>query len=514
MVSRAVNEAQEELVACQDSDLAIIYDRMSLLLYLEHLDRLGPGEEAEEVIIPWIGRLIHSDQVKANLLGTMACQLPSIKEAEDISILFTNSIHKLVESSDGGKIRMGLELSIQIVSASNWQLLEKPLIRSLRSRYGSIRKRAWVAFSRLLTLKDHHGETLVLADLIKKDEDDLDVLCAAINCLGKHFSLFETESLQIWTQGLQEKLLESSEVHLVLQCQLLKLSDKLGNQMDVLTTLKRLLSKHKDCKPVLLQIYKTLAMKKLDIEGLGEFISQSPVELCFIECLARCNPKAILHFQQFLLDSMEDDDPFVRLKALRILSLSATKQSWNRINETVKSLIAIGEVCLEAVSIGFDLIDKFGSDETIRIKLALLDLAPESIGELEYESIQLEGEQFDYSPGHHSLLYDLVVISHCNDRNILDMLHSKYHHDPFICRLIEGKTGHVKGESLIDQFYSSGSEDEEALEASEALEALDEEESHEHEEPKSYAASNESIVPDLSKVKITSDLFQGLLDTI
>jgi len=476
---------------------------MSLLLYLEHLERLGSGrEEAEEVIIPWIGGLIHSDQVKANRLGVMACQLPSIKEAENISILFTNSIHKLVESSDTGKIRMGLELAIQIVSSSNWQLLEKPITRSLRSRYGSIRKRAWVAFSRFLAVKDHHDEALMVPELIKKDEDDLDVLCAVITCVEKHSGLFETGSLRLWAQGLQEKLLESSEVHLVLQCQLLKLSNKLDNyQLDV-ATLKRLLSKHKDCKTVLLQIYKTLASRRLRVDELGEFIKQSPAELCFIECLARCNPQAILHFQGSLLDSMEDEDPFVRLKALRILSISATEHSWHSIYGAVKSLMAAGEVCLEAVKIGFDLIDKFNSEEKTRMKLDLLDLAPESIGELEYGLIQLEGGRFDYSPGQHSLLHDLVFINHCHDQSSLDMLHSKYKMDPYICELIERKSGHVKQAIHIDQFDCSGSEEDREVEE------------EENREPPVIEAAEADPVPDLSKVTITSDLFRGLLDNV
>lgn len=94
MVRSEWENARKQLMMCRDGDTVLIFDYMSILLYITSVDHwaLSDTEKAAFDPVPVIGRLLHSDELRSRKFGALAATMSSDEER---GLLLANTISKV-----------------------------------------------------------------------------------------------------------------------------------------------------------------------------------------------------------------------------------------------------------------------------------------------------------------------------------------------------------------------------------------------------------------------------------
>jgi len=106
VVQEAWERAGRELAGCRgDGDAALIEDQMAVVVYLSSIEHWALTDEGKVEVLPWIGKLLLSEDSKARTLGYIASTVPSLlqvnhgclldSEEPMASLLLANTISKV-----------------------------------------------------------------------------------------------------------------------------------------------------------------------------------------------------------------------------------------------------------------------------------------------------------------------------------------------------------------------------------------------------------------------------------
>lgn len=369
---------------------------MSIIVYLATMDHWAIPEDHSIDAVPWIGRLLLGDDEKGQVVGGLAAGSSLLlnsnggEENELAALLLANTISKLLDSRKACTLENALLLAATHISASSWPLFSAGIIRALRNREASVRKRAWIAASKLQRFDEHFMERLMEAwePLVMKE--------ASVEVLTAMCSFFEGVNVDNYRSLVIEWLLHTQAALVTrpfpaLQSRILRLSrqfqcldfDKLQNAnwhaFPPSVIQEIVLSLPKDLPadaPILQRLVKHTKRQLKDNEHHWLIMARS---------LAALAPKSILHFQSELLMALESDDIQVRILALHVLLYAANPENWKILLTSVKSIFALAaphetEAIIQALKIGREFI-AMHADGKFEEFMSLLDLLPESIGE-------------------------------------------------------------------------------------------------------------------------------------
>lgn len=444
--------AQGELLSCLESDIAVMHDFMSVITYLHSIDHWALHGSFDA--IPWIGKLIHSDQRKSQRLGCFASSIPSLNQSDtgqDASLLMINTISKMLDANCAEVVSMALHMAAEHLSLSALPLLSPGIIRSLRSKHVAVRKRAWYAASKLAELDSGQCEEMLSAiwEHGPSAEENKDV--ASSMCSFFLAAQWDAPYIGEWADSVQRQLLCEPELHLVLQCKLLRLFPaELGLCQKIVTKEYALSAGEGTARDALyLEVYRCISrMEGLDVSQLHEFLALPQgylkehganfIGLCLLECLVKAVPQTVLSYQEHILHSLEDSDAQIRLLALNILLRAANEHNWQVLAERCLAVAKSTDSTEDYIAEGcfkhaIGLIRAFAAKPQVWHEIMhLLDQAGELLDEAHLESVV--GFIGPADPGwsaefvsrayladkEHSVLHDLVVISFLKDRALFD----------------------------------------------------------------------------------------------
>lgn len=348
-----------------DDHLNLLYDQMSLLLYIRSIDHWAStsaaNDDASAFQFPhWaVGLLLHSPFPRNRWLGvlTAAAQLQS--GCKETRLLLGNSVGRLLDG-DEDSVMMGLRLAFDCLDLDSSALFSTGVRRALRSRFPKVRARAWMVFGKMTSLDTSiHIDDLEAVQLAKKEEH-VCVLTRIIGFLsGQSKDSFPPESALLIANDIYRRLMgnrwTTSEVTLVSKTLWLlhRLHPFVAEDiLELLRLMQRAIEELEDGNAkegLCLEIFRIVAsIKGADnLEELGmarlamPFFAkddQLAAGLTILKVLLRILPSSVLCYQQQLLTALASSDPAIVLLALQVMLLVANQTNYLSIMEACAKL--------------------------------------------------------------------------------------------------------------------------------------------------------------------------------